>query len=213
MAFHGGSSMNNVEPVKEQVKVVETGKPGRPAFSNEQYWLWLEEMRQWLERGNSIYYACSKAGIEKHYDQILEKYKAGGIFSRKIDALRAHPGELVNETLVRLSATIADKVKAERPVTQEEFNVLKLMAEKHRTSQPFFTDRHENAESDPLKVGKILDVLEEQTDYAKLGSTAQGQMVATNTLIQDQGQNGGSSSIQAEQNAVTAHGGEGSSPV
>lgn len=201
------------EPVKEPIKKVETGKPGRPAFSDEQYWLWLEELRQWLERGNSIYYACSKAGLESHYDMILEKYKLGGPFSRKIDALRARPGELVNETLVRLSVTISDKVKSERGITQEEFNVLKLMAEKHRTSQPFFTDRHENAESDPLKVGKVLDVLEEQTDYAKLGSTAQGQMVENDPSLQDQGQNGGTGPIQAEQNATPPHGTEGGTPV
>lgn len=200
MVIYGGTAMT--EQVKEQVSVEKKDAPGRPKFTDDQYWTWFEDMRPWLQRGNSIYYACSKAGIDSHYDVILEKYKLGGIFSRKIDALRARPGELVNETLVHLLEDITDKVKTGKSITKEDFDVLKLMAEKHRTSQPFFVDRREEGESDPKQIGKILDVIEEQTDYGKLGSEAKKQMVAINPPVQDQGQAGGASNVQAEPNAI-----------
>lgn len=196
-----------IEPVKEQVTTEPAdgkGGKGRPKFDDQQYWSWLDMIRPWLKLGNSIYYACTKAGIDSHYDVILEKYKAGGVFSRKIDALRAGPGELVNETLVSLVEKISDRVKTNGMVTREEFDVLKLMAEKHRTSQPFFTDRHENADADPSKVGKILDVLEEQTDYDELGRKAKGQMVANDAPVQDKGQIGGAGNVQPKPDATPA---------
>lgn len=201
------------EPVKEQTIKVDTGKKGNQPYADEQFWRWLDMIRPWLKLGNSIYYACSKAGIDSHYDVILNRYKAGGIFARKIDALRAGPGELVNETLVALVEKISDRVKTNGMVTREEFDVLKLMAEKHRTSQPFFTDRHENAEVDPSKVGKILDVLEEQTDYGELGSKAKKQMVENDPSLQDKGQERGDSDVQPQPNATASHGGSGGASV
>lgn len=195
------------EQVKEPVDVERKDAPGRPKFTDDQYWIWFDDMRPWLQRGNSIYYACSKAGIDSHYDVILEKYKLGGIFSRKIDALRARPGELVNETLVHLLEDITDKVKTGKPITKEDFDVLKLMAEKHRTSQPFFVDRREEGESDPKKIGKILDIIEEQTDYGNLGSEAEKQMVAANPPVQNQGQTGEAGNVQAQPNATPSSSG------
>lgn len=168
---------------------------GRPAHSEEQYASWLEDMRPFLQQGATIWYSCDKAGITQHYWSILEKYKLNDWLSQKIDTYRSYPGELVNNTLVILAQKIADRVKQDLPVSREDLDVLKLMAEKHRTSQSFFVNRSETAEADPTKVGKILDTIE-STDYGTLGQQANEQVVAANTPLQDKGQAGSDSNVQ-----------------
>lgn len=188
------------EPVKAQLDTKPVTGKGRPAFTDDQYWAWLEFMRPFLEMGNSLFYACNKAGIEPHYTVILEKYRAGGAFSLKIDSYRAMPGELTNNTLVKLVKKISDNVANDIRPTTEDIQVLKLMAEKHRTSQPFFVNRQETAVADESKIGRILDTLEEQTDYDNLASEAERQVVATDPPVQNQEQAGAASNVQAEHN-------------
>lgn len=201
------------EPVKEPLSIAPTGKQGNQPFADEQYWTWLEFMRPFLEMGNSLFYACNKAGIEPHYSVILRKYQAGGPFALKIDSYRAMPGELTNNTLVKLVKRISDKVNNDQGINTDELNTLKLMAEKHRTSQPFFVNRQETAVADESKIGRILDTLEEQTDYDNLASEAERQVVAANPSVQNQEQTGAASNVQAEHNPTAAPGGAESPPV
>jgi hypothetical protein len=172
----------------------EPGRPEGPAFSDEQFQSWLEDMRVFLQQGATIWYACDKAGITPHYWSILKKYKSNDWFSQKIDTYRSYPGELVNNALVMLAQKAADRIKQDLPITKEELEVLKLMAEKHRTSQTFFVNRTETAVADPAKVGKILDTME-GTDYDNLGREASKQMVANDAPVQDKGQTGADSNV------------------
>ena len=201
------------QPVSEPVVKEKPDGQGRPAFADEQYWTWLEFMRPFLEMGNSLYYACNKSGILPHYTVIMEKYRAGGVFSLKIDALRAMPGEMTNNTLVKLVRKISDNVNNDLGLNREDFNVLKLMAEKHRTSQPFFVNRQENAVADESKVGRILDTLEEQSDYDNLASEAQKQMVENDAPVQDKKQMGAADDVQTEHDPAQAPSGAESPPV
>lgn len=160
---------------------------GRPAYTDEQYQEWLHDLEPFLKKGNSIYYCCNRAGLSSQYWTILEKYKLNDWFSKKVDAYRAYPGELANDTIITALMQIDTKLKTNAgPLTKEDLDVLKLVAEKHRTAQPFFVTRQENAEADPTKVGKILDTIE-ATDYGTLGQEASKQMVAVDPPIQNQG--------------------------
>lgn len=170
----------------EPLKTQKQDGPGKPEFTDEQYQAWLSEMRPFLEKGNSINYACERAGIESHYDVILRKYKLNDWFSQKIDKYRARPGEMINDTLTQLCYAIQDNIKKGLGPSKEEYDLLKFMAEKHRTSQPFFVNRTETAAADESKIGKILDTIEE-TDYGELGRQAEKQMVADNAPVQDKG--------------------------
>lgn len=152
---------------------------------------WLDDMKPFLKRGNSIHYACNKAGLSSQYWTILERYKANKTFSQKIDAYRAYAGELTNDVIVSEVERIKVKQADGGTLTKEEISILKLMAEKHRTAQPFFVSRVENAEADPNTVGKILDTIEADnegiSDYDDVGQKAKEQVVATEQPLQDQG--------------------------
>jgi hypothetical protein len=181
----------------EPVKTQKQDGPGKPEFTDEQYQAWLSELRPYLEKGNTIYYACEKAGIGSHYDVILRKYKLNDWLSQKVDIYRSRPGELVNDTIATLCYQVMDNIKKSLAVTKDDLDLLKFMAEKHRTSQPFFVNRTETAKADEGKIGKILDTIEE-TDYGDVGREAKKQMVAANPSIQNQGQGGAVNNIQAE---------------
>lgn len=170
------------EPVKTQKQPGQ----GRPEYTDEQYAAWLSEMRPYLEKGNSIYYACERAGIATHITVIYEKYRSNDWFSAKIDRYRSRPGEMINDTLATLCYQIQDNIKKGIAVTKDDLDLLKFMAEKHRTSQPFFVTRTETAVADESKVGKILDTME-ASDYDELGQQAQEQMVANDAPVQNQG--------------------------
>lgn len=170
------------EPIKTQLPPSGTG---RPVPTDEQFDIWLKELKPYLEKGNSLYYCCNVAGIPSHYDVILRKYKLNDWFSKKIDAYRMNVGEVINDTIVTEILRIADKKKQSLPLTDDEFDILKFGAEKLRTAQPFFVTRNETAAVDPKDVGKVLDTIEE-SDYGELGSEASKQMVAPNTPVQDQ---------------------------
>lgn len=188
------------------------GDIGRPAFTDEQYQTWLDEMRPFLEMGNSLYYATNMAGISPHYSVILRKYKVGDWFSLKVDAYRSKPGEIVNNAFVQLSQRAADRVKTDSPLSDNEFKALKFMAEKHRTSQPFFVNRTEEAKADESKLGKIIEALDDGTDYADMATEAEKQMVAAESSVQDQKQAGPVGDVQAESNAAQASSGPKESP-
>lgn len=169
----------------EPLKTQKQDGPGRPEYTQEQYAAWLEEMRPYLEKGNTIWYACERAGLTSHYSVIGEKYRSNDWFSVKIDRYRGRPGEMINDTLTQLCYTIQDNIKKGLAVSKDDLDLLKFMAEKHRTSQPFFVTRTETAQADPTKVGKILDTIG-ATDYGTVGQEATKQMVEANPPIQNQ---------------------------
>ena len=186
---------------------------GRPEYTDEQYQLWLDEISTFLKMGNSLYYSCNKSGIVSHYWSILKKYKANDWFSQKVDAYRAMPGEIVNNVFVTLLNKVSEKVKNEKTIDRDDISIIKFMAEKHRTAQPFFVTRTEEAKADDSKLGKIIEALDEGTDYDNLAREAEKQVVAANAPLQDQEQARSTSDIQAESDAAQASSGSQESPA
>lgn len=193
---------------------------GRPLFTDEQYQKFLDEMREYLRRGCSLYYAMDKAGLLNHQTAIYEKYRLNDWFSQKINALRSTIGEMVNEVAFRVVERVKNRLVEtdgmSSGMTTEEVKIIALVAEKHRAAQPFFVSRTENADVSDKPVGKVLDVLE--TNYDELadqasqasngaGPEAKGQVVASNAPVQNSGQEGQSPDVQAESGAAPAPGG------
>jgi len=197
------------------------GEPGRPAFDEDWYRARLEEMRPILELGNSIRYAAIKTGNEIHLWVIYEKYKQNDWFSKKVDAYQSMPGEIINNLVIRLSNRINDKIIKDLPIDRNDIEIIKLVAEKHRSAQPFFVSRTETAEVDPNDVGRVLDKIENdygqvaeeakkmhehknkeqtgETDIKKedhAGPTTKEQVVETNASLQNKEQTGADSNVQ-----------------
>lgn len=208
----GQPGSENIQPQPTQAVNVPGKEPiltapnpagqGRPVISEEQYKLWLAELRPYLELSNSLYRACQKAGLEDRYDScILEKYRKKDWFSRKVDAYRSKPGENANEIYTMAMESIKEKMqKTEGSInilSDNEVKILESFSKMHRTAQPFFVTRTETAEAKEEDMGKILDTIE-GTDYAELGSEAKEQVVEVNPPVQDQGQAGAPSDVPAQ---------------
>lgn len=145
---------------------------GRPEHTEEQYQIWLDEMRPFLEMGCTLNRAVEKTGLTKHRTALYEKYKLNDWFSDKIDIMRSIPGELANEVFARMVFRINDKVKREENITRDDIDILKHFTQYHRSSQPFFVSRHEVAQMGQSEVGKILDILEiPEADYSEFAES------------------------------------------
>ncbi len=158
---------------------------GRPAFTDTDYQNFLDNMAPFLKLGATIYAAIEDAGLTQHKDAIYIKYREKNWFSEKIDVLRAYPGKLTAYILSKELIRINERVAQGLPLTKDDLDTVRFMAEKHRTSQVYFVTRTETAQADPDKVGKILDTME--SDYGQLAGEAQKQMVAVDAPIQDKG--------------------------
>lgn len=184
--------------MNEPVLTTKQDGPGRPEISEEQYKLWLEEMRPHLELACSLLRACIKAGLEdKYYSCILGKYKLNDWFAKKVDAYRAQLGENINEALARITNKALDRAKRDEVLTHDEVDVIKHMSEKHRTAQPFFVNRTEQVTPPEGQVGKVLDILE-GSDNEDVGRQAEKQVVATEPPIQNKEQTGANSDVPPE---------------
>ena len=159
---------------------------GRPETTDTDYRHWLDCMEPFLKLGHALNAAIEEAALLEHRTTIYEKYKLGDWFSYKVDVYRATPGVIANDILTKTLFEVNTKIKQGLPVTEEEMRNVRFMAEKHRTAQPYFVTRTETAESDPDKVGKILDTME-MSDYDELGRQAKKQMVANDAPVQDKG--------------------------
>jgi hypothetical protein len=197
----------------EPIKTDKTNEPGRPSISETQYMDWLLLMQPFLRAGNTIWYSMERCDLLGHAKAIYQKYRSKDWFSQKIDSLRRTPGELVNNIFYNEVNRINAKMIAGGALTREEIDVLKFMGEKHRTAQPFFVSRVENAEANPEEVGKVLDTMEGQTDYADIGREATKQVVEVNAPVQDQNKSGGSGNVPTQQPATPAPSGEGGTQV
>lgn len=191
------------EPTDKQPNPFGTGAP---EFTEEQYQKWLEEMAPFLRQGSSLWYSMDKAAILTHATSIYEKYRLGDWFSQKVDAYRATVGDMIANVGFKVIEGVHTRMiesQGKATMTSEEVSVWKTMAEKHRAAQQFFVNRTETAPADDSKIGKILDSLE-TTNYDKLADDlrrqVEGQTVATNPPVQDQGQTGADSTVQPESN-------------
>lgn len=171
-------------------------KGGRPAYDDDWYRARLDEMRPILCMGNSIRYSAERVGIGMHKDVLYRKYNQNDWFRDKVDEYRSRPGEMVNNTVISLLEAIHDKATKKQPIDRDDIEIIKLVAEKHRSAQPFFVSRTETAEAKPEEVGRILDTIE--NDYANVGRKIEGQSVAANPPVQDQKQAGGNSDVQTQ---------------
>lgn len=163
----------------EPIITEQNNEIGRPSISDEQYQLWLNELKPYLELSSSLYGACIKAGLENHYDSILRKSKLNDWFFKKVDAYKASFGESINEGLARETLRIVEKTRKGELLTRPEIDVLKHMSEKHRAAQPFFVSRQEVTSTivEPNKIGDLLDDLEtknqrERDKYNEVGENA-----------------------------------------
>lgn len=131
---------------------------GAPVISDDQFKIWLDELRPHLELGVSLWRAMEKSALTPHMAPIYKKYRLRDWFAQKIDAIRAIPGENVNEAFTRLVNKITDKVKRDEAINDDERDILKFFAAKHRTAQPFFVDRQEQSQAKPEEFGRIVDI-------------------------------------------------------
>lgn len=144
---------------------------GRPVISEIQYRIWLDDMRPFLRRGMSLNYAIDKAGLNNHRTAIYEKSRENGWFSDRVTSLQAIVGEQINEAVARLVKNIYEKVVAEgseNRLTHSDVSIIKLVAERHRSSKPFFVTRSEmynnhNKTEMMSRIPAVLDKIEAQT--------------------------------------------------
>lgn len=169
---------------------------GRPAYTDDFYEELLHDMKPFLKLGETINMAMHDAGLEKHQTTIYEKYRLNDWFAKKIDIYRSYPGKIVNNILTKTLIAAEERLAQGIALTDEDWRNVRFMAEKHRTAQQFFVNRTETAESDPAKIGKVLDDIE--SDYNDVRQQAEKQMVAIDAPVQDKEQAGPASNVSAE---------------
>ena len=105
-------------------------------------------------------------------------------FSDKVDIFMKMPGEIVNSIFTRMIGAIDEKIKQEQPLTAEDYKNLRFFAEKHRSCQPFFTNRTEMDVKDfKESTARIIARLEE-TDYGPVALEAK-KMLSTDSTVQN----------------------------
>lgn len=193
------------EPI---IKVPNPSGNGAPIISEEQYRIWLDDMRPYLRQGSSLNYAIEKADLTKYLNRIYEKYRVGDWFSQRVDTLRSTVGELINNIGFKVIENLHNRMvetDGKTVIADHEAKMWKTMAEKHRTAQSFFVNRTETADADDSKLGKIIESLD-KSDYDELAGEAQKQILANDASVQNQGQERSDSSVQAEPNPVETSG-------
>lgn len=159
---------------------------GRPSYSEEQYHKWFDDLAPFFKLGLTLSAAIQDAGLQKHRTTMYEKVRLGDWFSDEMEALQAIPGKLANNILVKRVMQVDEKMKQGLPVTDEEMKDVRFIAEKHRSSQPYFTNRQEISKSDPFEIERILDGLEEEksrTNYNDFAEQARKSLEQDNIAI------------------------------
>jgi hypothetical protein len=153
------------------------GNPGRPEYPEEQYQKWFDDLAPFFKLGETLNAAIDDAGLQQHRTTLYEKARLSDWFSDKMESLQAIPGKLANNILVKRLMLVDEKIKQGLPVTEEEMRDVRFIAEKHRSSQPYFVNRQEVAQVDPGKIGLILDDLEAtKTDYGNFSEALSNQI-------------------------------------
>lgn len=130
---------------------------GRPEYKEEKYQTWLDEMKPYLELGNTLSYAIERAGLWKHKSTIYCKNALDDWFSEKIQAFQRAPGETVNGAIVNLVNEIAEKIKQGVGITKDDKYFLLAVAKTHRSAQPFFVSRVETTRTTTPDIGRLID--------------------------------------------------------
>lgn len=190
---------------------VEKSTGGRPKYNDNQFEIWLTEMKPHLLLGCSLNRAMEKAGLLQHAFVIYEKYRLNDWFSQKIDGWRSTPGENANEAMTRMIEQIRLKIIQEKPLTQEEVKILTFFSERHRTAQPFFVNRVEQAKANDEDLGKVLDILEsdygefdEEAGPSDASAEAEKQEVENDPPLQGEEQSGPTGDVQTEPDPAQA---------
>lgn len=134
-------------------------KVGPPSFSDQQFVIWLEDMRPFLRQGMSLNYSIDKAGLTNHRTAIYDKARLKDWFNEQISRLQATITDLNNSAIFkivdRVHARLAENSSA--GIDPQEAKIMALVAEKHRTSQPFWVTRNETADAKDEDFGKIIE--------------------------------------------------------
>ncbi len=151
------------EPI--QTSPNESGN-GRPIIEENQYGIWLDDMRPFLRCGHSLNYAIEKARLTHHRTSIYEKSRENGWFSDKIEGLQSIVGEQTNDIVVRMIKKIHDKIlnSDSYQISKTDVAIFKL-AIKHRSSKPFFVSKFEcsksnNRSTNQDNIDAVLDRIE-----------------------------------------------------
>lgn len=141
---------------------------GRPEYSEEQYQRWFDELAPFFKLGETLNSAIEDAGLQQHRTTLYEKSRLSDWFSYRMRALQTIPGKLVNNILVKRVMLVDEKIKQGLPITEEEMRDVRFVAEKHRSSQPYFTNRQEVAkvDEDEITKVKVLDKIEGENKEA-----------------------------------------------
>ena len=117
-------------------------------------------MTPFLKKGVTLHYAMEKCGLLQHKDLIYKKYREDKDFIEKIDTLRSRIGELTNliayDVLENVHLNLTN-TNGKYELSKYEENIWKTVAEKHRTAQPFFVTRTEEAKAKKEEFGKVVD--------------------------------------------------------
>ncbi|MBI3341575.1 hypothetical protein HY024_00470 [Candidatus Curtissbacteria bacterium] len=138
---------------------------GNQPFSEAEYDTFLDELAPFLKLGETLNAAIEDAGLRKHRTALYAKYGLKDGFADKIDTFMAYPGKIANNILVRRLIQTEEKVKQGLPVTEEEMKNVRFIAEKHRSSQPYFVNRTETVSARPIQ--EVLDELDTLDDVAE----------------------------------------------
>ncbi len=115
----------------------------RPRYSEEQYRIWLNELRPYLIQGNSLEYAINQANLRKHRTTLYEKSRLKDWFSENLVRFKKTPGEIVNEIFSILITEINRKQQSGEEITKQEWKLLRYYAVRHKSCRPFFINRNE----------------------------------------------------------------------
>lgn len=150
---------------------------GRPEITDETYTTWLHDMAPFLKVGYSLYSAIEKANLVNHKDSIYRKYRLNDWFCEKVEAFQKYPAEIVNSIFTRIVMRVEEKLIEGKEVTETEWRNVRFFAEKHRSCLVYFTNSTETLNLESDKIGKILDNLEDNTDYDYVASRAKEVML------------------------------------
>ncbi len=135
---------------------------GRPEYTDNQYRLWLDEMKPFLKGGYSLYYAIEKAGLMVHKDSIYRKSRLKDWFCEKIEAFQSYPGEIANNAFISLISKINEKFINDRKVDKAELSLFKFFCKRHRSCKPFFVLANEERQIKANKVEVSNDKLDKK---------------------------------------------------
>jgi hypothetical protein len=126
-------------------------EPGNQPLLNDDYCNFLDELAPFLKLGETLNAAIEDAGLRKHRTAIYDKYRLKDDFAYKIEVWQSYPGKIANNILVKRLMIVDNKIKQGLPVTEEDMKDVRFMAEKHRSSQPYFVNRQETAPARPIE--------------------------------------------------------------